>query len=152
MYDLWLSKSRSHRHCVRQITVIGGTRYFTTTKSKWKTAFCVPLLKNFREQRNIWKGGPVFPDEIFQTVRGLQSAFSPKTRLVLISYSAIANHDVIITINFAKKNKRLREIYPIQTEIRAPFVKTYLWWEHAWGRCAVARFVRSVVSVPLRQF
>ena len=24
--------------------------------------------------------------------------------------------------------------------------------EHAWGRCAVARFVRSVVSVPLRQF
>ena len=23
---------------------------------------------------------------------------------------------------------------------------------HAWGRCAVARFVRSVVSVPLRQF
>ena len=112
MYDLWLSKSRSHRHCVRQITVIGGTRYFTTTKSKWKTAFCVPLLKNFREQRNIWKGGPVFPDEIFQTVRCLQSAFSPKTRLVLISSSAIANHDVIITINFAKKNKRLLEIYP----------------------------------------
>ena len=24
--------------------------------------------------------------------------------------------------------------------------------EDAWGRCAVARFVRSVVSVPLRQF
>ena len=53
MYDLWLSKSRSHRHCVRQITVIGGTRYFTTTKSKWKTAFCVPLFQNSREQRNI---------------------------------------------------------------------------------------------------
>ena len=31
---------------------------------------------------------------------------------------------------------------------------TNLLWEreHAWGRCAVARFVRSVVSVPLRQF
>ena len=67
MYDLWLSKSRSRRHSVRQITVIGGTRYFTTTTSKWKRAFRVPLLENFREQRNIWKGGPVFPDEIFQT-------------------------------------------------------------------------------------
>ena len=31
--------------------------------------FCVPLLENFREQRNIWKSAPVqfFPDEIFQT-------------------------------------------------------------------------------------
>ena len=67
MYDLWLSKSRSHRHCVRQITVIGGTRYFTTTKSKWKTAFRVPLLENSREQWNMLKGGPVFQDEIFQT-------------------------------------------------------------------------------------
>ena len=68
MYDLWLSKSRSHRHCVRQITVIeGGTRCFTTTKSKLKTAFRVPLFENFRQQRNIWKGGPVFPNEIFQT-------------------------------------------------------------------------------------
>ena len=67
MYDLWLSKSRSHRHCVRQITLIGGIRYFTTTTSKWKTASRVPLLENSREQRNIWKGGPVFPDEIFQT-------------------------------------------------------------------------------------
>ena len=98
MYDLWLSKSRSHRHYVRQITVIGGTRYFTTTTSKWKTAFRVPSLENSREQRNIWKGGPVFPDETFQTVDCLQSAFSPKIRLVLISSSAIANHDVIITI------------------------------------------------------
>ena len=81
MYDLWLSTSRSHRHCVRQITVIeGGTRYFTTTKSKLKTAFRVPLFENFRQQRNIWKGGPVFPNEIFQT------------------------------------------------EIRAAFVKTYLWY------------------------
>ena len=54
MYDLWLSKSRSHRHCVRQITVIeGGTRYFTTKTSKWKTAFRVPLLVNFREEQNI---------------------------------------------------------------------------------------------------
>ena len=53
MYDLWLSKSRSHRHCVREITLIGGTRYFTTTKSKWKAAFRVPIQENSREQRNI---------------------------------------------------------------------------------------------------
>ena len=53
MYDLRLSKSRSHRHCVRQITVVGGTRYFTTTKSKWKTALRVPLLENSREQWNM---------------------------------------------------------------------------------------------------
>ena len=53
MYDLWLYKLRSHRHCIGQITVIGGTRYFTTTTGKWKRAFRAPLLENSREQRNI---------------------------------------------------------------------------------------------------
>ena len=34
---------------------------------KWNTTFWVFPTENFREQQNIWKGSPVFPDEIFLT-------------------------------------------------------------------------------------
>ena len=46
---------------------------------------------------------------VCENVDCLQSAFSLKIRLVLISSSAIANHHVIITQYYrdAKKNKRL---------------------------------------------
>ena len=68
----------------------------------------------------------------------LQSAFSLKIRLVLISSSSIANHDVIITIrdprfsrlaalplvclgfacsDFAKKNKRLLAVYAYPNQL-----------------------------------
>ena len=45
------------------------TRIFREIRfeSKWNTTFWVFRTENFREQRNIWKGSPVFPDEIFQT-------------------------------------------------------------------------------------
>ena len=36
--------------------------------SKWNTTFWVRFpTENSREQRNIWKGSPIFPDGIFQT-------------------------------------------------------------------------------------
>ena len=34
---------------------------------KINTTFWFISAENFREQRNIWKGSPVFPDEMFQT-------------------------------------------------------------------------------------
>ena len=46
---------------------------FTTTfrkfrlEIKWYTTFRVVSVENFREQRNVWKGSPVFPDGMFQT-------------------------------------------------------------------------------------
>ena len=46
---------------------------FTTTfrkfrlESKWYTTFRVVPVENFREQRNVSKGSPVFPDGMFQT-------------------------------------------------------------------------------------
>jgi len=36
-------------------------------ESKWDTTFLVVLSENFRKQRHIWKGSPVFQDGIFQT-------------------------------------------------------------------------------------
>ena len=45
------------------------TRIFREIRfeNKWNTTFWVFPTENFREQRNIWKGSPVFPDEIFLT-------------------------------------------------------------------------------------
>ena len=34
--------------------------------SKWNMSFLVAPAENVREQRNIWKASPVFPDGIFQ--------------------------------------------------------------------------------------
>ena len=59
-----------------QITPFFSTpRLFTIKKEfpenpvrkKMEHAFLVVPAENFREQRNIWKGSPVFPDGIFQT-------------------------------------------------------------------------------------
>ena len=36
-------------------------------KSKWNTTFRVVSVENFRKQRYVWKGRPVFPVGIFQT-------------------------------------------------------------------------------------
>jgi len=50
-----------------------GCLPFTTTfrkfrlESKWYTTFRVVPVENFREQRNVWKGSPVFPDGMFRT-------------------------------------------------------------------------------------
>ena len=53
-------------------------------KSKWKTTFWVLVpAENFREQRNIWKGSPVFSDGILQTeirVPFLQTIFDTSFR------------------------------------------------------------------------
>ena len=34
-------------------------------ESKWNATFLFVPAENFWEQRNIWKGSPVFPDEMF---------------------------------------------------------------------------------------
>ena len=50
-----------------------------------------------------------FTKRVWVTLDCLQSAFSLRIRPVLISASAIANHDVAVT--FAKKNTRLLAVY-----------------------------------------
>ena len=45
-------------------------------ESKWNTTFWVVPAENFREQRNIWKGSPVFPDGIIQTEISVQIFFN----------------------------------------------------------------------------
>ena len=40
-------------------------------ESKWKTIFCVVLVENFWELRNVWKDSTVFPVGMFHTeIRG----------------------------------------------------------------------------------
>ena len=36
-------------------------------ESEWNRTFWVVSAENFWEQRNIWKGIPVFPNGMFQT-------------------------------------------------------------------------------------
>ena len=52
-------------------------------ESKWNATFWVFSTGSFRQQQNIWKGSPVFPDGIFQTeirVPFLQSIFDTSFR------------------------------------------------------------------------
>ena len=45
-------------------------------ESKWNTTYCVFPAQNIREQSNIWKGSPVFPDGIVQTKNSVQIFFN----------------------------------------------------------------------------
>ena len=51
-------------------------------ESEWNTTFCVVPAQNLREQRNTWKGGPVFPDGISI---GNSCSISSKSSLIPVS-------------------------------------------------------------------
>ena len=53
----------SHKGCLPFTTTFRKFRL----ESKWYTTFRVVPVENFREQRNVRKGSPVFPDGMFQT-------------------------------------------------------------------------------------
>ena len=53
---------RGNGSCLPFTTILKEIRL----EGKWYTTFWVFPTENFREQRNIWKGSPVFPDGMFQ--------------------------------------------------------------------------------------
>ena len=53
---------RGNGSCLLFTTIFWENRL----EGKWNTTFWVFPTENFREQRNIWKGSPVFPDGMFQ--------------------------------------------------------------------------------------
>ena len=52
-------------------------------KSEWNTILGPISAKNFREQRNVWKGSPYFPVGMFQTEIQINTNF----RLLWLSFS-----------------------------------------------------------------
>ena len=66
MRDLFYHKRSERKHTFR-LFIINKKLPKIWLKSQWSTAFRVVPVENFCEQRNIWKGSPVFPDGIFQT-------------------------------------------------------------------------------------
>ena len=69
--------------------------------------------KNSKEKEKFPTAGVPDRKVTALSIDCLQSAFSLKIHLVLISASAIANHDVFSCSNFAKENKRLLAVYVI---------------------------------------